>query len=90
MMNSDFNQLKLKAIVDAFTIPVTVVAQATGVSRPYVARILSERDNFGGSPQFWSSLERNLGKIIEQRHGQVFEVPAQEINQVLAVNGLAR
>jgi len=86
MINNDFNRLKLRAIVQAFDLPVVAIAEAVGVSRPYVARLLSEKDDFTGSPQFWSSIERNLGKIIEKRHGQIFQVEALPVVDVCSLN----
>jgi len=89
-MNNDSNRQKLRAIVQAFEIPVSEVARVVGVSRPTASRILSEADSYSGSTSFWISVERNLGAIIETRKCQVFEIPAQGINQVLEVNTLAR
>jgi transcriptional regulator with XRE-family HTH domain len=89
-MNNDSNRQKLRAIVQAFEIPVSEVARVVGVSRPMVARVLSESDSYCGSTAFWVSIERNLGAIIETRKCQVFEIPAQGINQVLAINNIAR
>jgi len=71
------NRTKLRAILRAFSIPVATVAKACGVSRPYVARVVSERDVFAGSPTFWSALERALGKLVEARQAQIFAVPPQ-------------
>ena len=83
------NRLKLRAIVAAFNLLPSSIAEATGVSRPYVARLLSQADDFCGSPQFWLALERSLGKVIEARRGQVFEVAAISVEQVGALKSVA-
>lgn len=85
-MGMGSNSAKLRAIVGAFSIPVTTVAKGCGVSRPYVARILSQKDAFEGSPVFWSGVERALGRLIEARQAQVFDVPARPTE---AIEGLA-
>ena len=62
-----------------FGLTVSEVARASGVSRPYVSRALS-----GGltpSPAFWRTLEANLGKLVEHRTGQVFEVPTTQADE---------
>ena len=88
-MNMDANRQKLRVLVRAFDLPVVAIAEATGVSRPYVARLLSEKDDFTGSAQFWTSLERNLSKVIEARRTQVFEVVAASSGQVEALKLIA-
>ena len=87
--SSQQNRIKLRAIVTAFDLSPSSIAEATGVSRPYVARLLSQADDFCGSPQFWLSLERNLGKVIEVRRGQVFEVAALSVEQVGVLKSVA-
>jgi predicted transcriptional regulator len=88
-MNTEANRKKLRALVKAFDLSPTAIAQATDVSRPYIARLLSEKDDFSGSPQFWASIERSLGKIIEARRGQVFDVAALPAEGVLALTNAA-
>ena len=81
-MGTEANSAKLRAIVLAFGLPTRAIAKTCGVSRPYVARILSERDAFEGSTTFWSALERSLGRLVEARAAQVFEVPAQTVDLI--------
>lgn len=88
-MGMDSNCGKLRTLVAVFDVSVSKVASLCGVSRPYVARILRVKDDFSGSPQFWSSLERNLGKVIEARRAQVFEVAATSAEQVEALKLIA-
>lgn len=81
-MGMDANCMKLRTLFLAFDLLTTNVADVCGVSRPYVARIISETDPFCGSQTFWATLERNLGTVIEQRRGKVFKVEAQPLEQV--------
>lgn len=81
-MGMDSNCMKLRTLFLAFDLLTTNVADACGVSRPYVARIMSEADTFCGSQTFWAILEKNLGTIIEQRRGRVFAVDAQPLQYV--------
>lgn len=81
-MGMDSNCMRLRTLFLAFDLLTTNVADVCGVSRPYVARIISESDPFCGSQTFWATLERNLGTVIEQRRGKVFEVDAQPLEQV--------
>lgn len=82
------NAAKLRTVVQAFKIPVTSIAEVVGTSRPYVARVLSANDDFEGSPQFWLAVERNLARIVEARHGQIFDVAAVGSEQVHALAGI--
>ncbi len=81
-MGMNTNCMKLRTLFLAFDLLTSNVAEACDVSRPYVARILSEKDHFSGSPQFWRKVENNLGKIIEARRANVFEVAAAPCNQI--------
>ena len=58
------------------------VAKATGFSRPYVARLLSAKDNFTGSAEFYRTLEQKLGTIIDGRTAQYFTVTAGSLARV--------
>jgi len=79
------NRIRLWAIVRLFRISPSAVAKATGFSRPYVARLLSRKDDFTASPEFWRVLECKLGTIIDQRASQVFTVPAVSLQRARGV-----
>ena len=85
----DTNSMKLRSLFLAFDLLTSNVASACGVSRPYVARILCETDPFSGSPTFWATLEKNLGTVIEQRRGKVFEVEAVPAERIQALHPAA-
>lgn len=73
-MNNSENRARLRAVTRAFGLSATAIAKATGVSRPYVARLLSLEDKFQGSSEFWARMERKLGEVIGARGGQFFFV----------------
>ena len=74
---SDGNLVRLRAVMALFGLTISEVARAASVSRPYVSRLLSEDGKLnGGSSRFYRTLEVNLGKLIDGRGGQVFEVTA--------------
>ena len=76
------NTLRLRAVVRLFRLSPNDIAKATGVSRPYVARLLSPNDEFQGSPQFFRVLEAKLGTIIEGRSSQYFTCQAVSVRRV--------
>ena len=55
------------------------VARASGVSRSYVARILSPRDELVGSQAFYRTLEARLHEVIAARTTQFFTLPATPV-----------
>ena len=79
------NRIRLWAIVRLFRLSPSDIAQATGFSRPYVARLLSLNDRFAGSPQFFRVLEAKLGTIIEGRSSQYFTCTAVSVRRVQKV-----
>ena len=79
------NALRLRAIVRLFRLSPNSVAQATGFSRPYVARLLSANDDFKGSAEFYRTLEAKLGAIIDQRASQYFTVPAVSVQRARGI-----
>jgi len=79
------NSLRLRAVVRLFRLSPNQVAKATWFSRPYVARLLSPKDNFVASPQFFRTLESKLGTIIDQRASQYFTVPAVAVQRARKV-----
>ncbi len=76
----DNNAQKLRSIVDAFQIPVATVAKVCGVSRPLISSILHGR--IKAQPELWSRIESNLHKMIQQRHGRVFEIDAVDMEAI--------
>src|SRR5262245_54975757 len=68
--------LRFWALARLFKLSPNQVAKATGFSRPYVARLLSRKDDFTGSPEFFRSLELKLGAVVDGRTVQFFTVPA--------------
>ena len=79
------NVIRLIAICRLFRLSPSAVAKATGFSRCYVARMLSPRDEFCGSPEFFRVLECKLGAIIDQRASQYFTVPAVSVARARGV-----
>jgi len=75
--------------VRLFRLSASDIALACGVSRPYVARLLSPNDNLQGSSEFYRVLEAKLGAVIEGRTTQFFTVPAVSVQRVRAVLELA-
>jgi len=79
------NRIRLWALVRLFGISPSAIAEATGFSRCYVARLLSSRDEFSGSPEFFRALECKLGAIIDGRASQFFTVTAVPVQRARAV-----
>jgi len=84
------NRTRLWAIVRLFQISPSDIAEATGFSRPYIARLLSPKDDLEGSSDFFRILEQKLGTIIEGRTAQFFVVPAVSVQRVRAVMELGQ
>lgn len=88
----DNNLDRVRAVMAIFGLSVTQVARAGGASRPYLSRALN--GTLTPSAAFYRRLEASLGRLIEQRSGQVFSVPQTEadeaVRQVLASAGLGR
>ena len=78
-ISDNANRIRLWAIVGLFRLSPSAIAKATGFSRPYVARLLSRKDDFTASPEFWRVLECKLGTIIDQRASQVFTCSAVSV-----------
>ena len=70
------------ALVRLFRLTPNQVAKAAGFSRPYVARLLSLKDDLTGSPEFYRALESKLGTIIDQRTAQYFTIPSTPVGRV--------
>lgn len=80
---SDGNLIKLRAIVSIFGLGFSDVAKACLVSRPYVSRVLCGQ--LQPSPRFLRHLEGNLGKLIEARQAQVFQIAVTPTEEAVAV-----
>jgi tetratricopeptide (TPR) repeat protein len=76
-----------KALVDysaairLFKLSPKGVSKATGFSRSYVSRVLSCKDGFTGSHEFFRTLELKLGTVIDQRASQFFTIPAVSVQR---------
>ena len=79
------NCVRLLALVRLFRLSPNQVAKAAGFSRPYVARLLSLKDDLTGSPEFFRALECKLGAIVENRTSQYFTIPAVSVRRVQGV-----
>ena len=79
------NTLRLRAVVKLFRLSPKSISTATGFSRPYVARLLSSKDDFQGSAEFYRKLECKLGAIIDGRQSQYFTCPAVSLGRVRGV-----
>jgi DNA invertase Pin-like site-specific DNA recombinase len=84
-MATNDNSRRLRAIIEGFSIPIAAVAEAAGISRAYVSRVLSENDDLTGNDQFWLKVEKSLGKLIEARRAQVFQLGAVEVEKLDAL-----
>src|ERR1035437_474902 len=78
---SNGNVLRLWALVRLFRLSASEIGKATGFSRSYVARLLSPRDDFSGSAEFFRAVECKLGTIIAGRTTQYFTVPAVSVQR---------
>lgn len=85
IMALDPNSRKLRALLEAFDIPLAAVAATCAISRAYVSRVLSPNDPLTGNDAFWIKVERALPRLIELRRGQVFEVGAVPADKVEAL-----
>lgn len=81
-MALDDNSRKLKAILDGFDIPASAVADQCRISRAYVSRVLSPNDAFSGNDSFWIKVEKALGRLVDARRGQVFQIGAVSVADI--------
>ena len=73
-MNTHENNIKrLKAILKGFDIPISAL-MLTGYSQPYCSRAI-KGDPKCCSINFIRKVEENLGRIIDKRNVQVFDIP---------------
>jgi hypothetical protein len=59
--------------------------KATGFSRCYVSCLLSRKNDFSGSAEFYRALECKLGTVIDHRSYQFFTVPAVSVARARSV-----
>jgi hypothetical protein len=83
------NKIRLRALVQLLRLSPSEIARASGVSRSYVVRVLSPRDGFSGSKEFFRVMESKLGQIIEARTSQFFTCPAVPVARARDVLELA-
>lgn len=80
-MSSD-NATRLRAIMQFFGISVSAIARSTGKSQTYVSRVLTPNDILAGSSEFWSCLEKEVGRLIqEKRRNQIFAVVPVDVSK---------
>jgi transcriptional regulator with XRE-family HTH domain len=79
MDGADMRNLdRVRILISLFGLTVAEVARGGGVSRPYVSRALD--GSLVPSPQFYRRLESNLGRLVENRSGQIFSVPVTPVD----------
>jgi hypothetical protein len=83
------NIVRFRALVRLFRMSPKDVSKATGFSRSYISRMLSRKDDFTGSPEFFRTLELKLGTVIDQRTSQFFTVPSVSVPRARDVLDLA-
>ncbi len=76
------NAARLKAVCEGYGIRMSVVAKQCGVSQPYISRIFSSTDPLEGSSQFWRRVEAELGRLVDQREKQIFNIQAADSESV--------
>lgn len=64
---------RVRLLMRLFGLTISEVAKAGGSSRPYLSRALG--GSLVPSPVFWRRLEGNLGRLIDQRGSQFFQIP---------------
>ena len=73
---------RVRLLMRLFGLSISEVAKAGGSSRPYLSRALS--GNLKPSPIFWRRLEGNLGRLVDQRGSQFFQIPVTACKEDLA------
>ena len=73
---------RVRLLMRLFGLTISEVAKAGGASRPYLSRALG--GSLVPSPVFWRRLEGNLGRLIDQRGSQFFQIPVTVCEQDLA------
>lgn len=73
---------RVRLLMRLFGLTISEVAKAGGVSRPYLSRALS--GSLVPSPVFWRRLEGNLGRLVDQRGSQFFQIPVTACEENMA------
>lgn len=69
------NEIRLRAVIQFFGLSLSEISKATNMSVPYVSRLLSTNGtHIEGSSRFYLALEKALGKLVQNRQTQIFEV----------------
>ena len=80
------NLERVRLLMRLFGLSISEVAKAGGSSRPYLSRALG--GSLQPSPAFFRRLEGNLGKLVDQRGSQYFQIPVTacegDLSEVLA------
>lgn len=76
------NLNRVRLLMRLFGLTISEVAKAGGSSRPYLSRALS--GTLQPSPAFFRRLEGNLGRLVEQRGSQFFQIPVTACDGDLA------
>ena len=77
------NRAKLASLIRVFDLRVGVVAKCTGrFSRTYVQRVISPRDDFEGSAEFYRLIESALPELVRRRRRSFFNVPSVDSRRV--------
>lgn len=63
---------RVRLLMRLFGLTISEVAKAGGSSRPYLSRALS--GSLQPSPAFFRRLEGNLGRLVDQRGSQFFQI----------------
>ena len=78
------NLRKLKAIVEAFGIPVSAL-ELSGYSQGYCSRALSG-DERCLSEKFFAELEEHLGELVDRRRKKFFDLPAVKEEEIASLS----
>lgn len=82
-MDGDGRNLdRVRLLMRLFGLTISEVAKAGGSSRPYLSRALS--GSLVPSTVFWRRLEASLGKLVDQRGSQFFQIPVSACDGDLA------
>lgn len=74
------NEIKLRAFIQFFGLSISAIAKATNMSVPYISRILSTNGtHIEGSGRFYLVLEKALGKLVQDRQSQIFEIASVDV-----------
>ena len=73
---------RVRLLMRLFGLSISEVAKAGGSSRPYLSRALS--GSLQPSPAFFRRLEGNLGRLVDQRGSQFFQIPVTACEEDLA------